>query len=204
MNKKDHWENVYQKKNVDEVSWYQAHPECSLRLIQSVKLKPTANIIDVGGGASKLVDYLLDEGYQNLFVLDISGQALKKAKERLGDRYRKVQWIESDVTEYYATKSYDLWHDRAVFHFLTNPEDRAKYLETMGRSLTASAYVVIATFALNGPEKCSGLPIERYNVASLKQTLGKNYQLLLSEEEIHQTPSGNPQQFVYCLFRKIS
>ncbi|EKD88008.1 MAG: putative methylase protein [uncultured bacterium] len=203
MDKKDHWEDVYQRKKVDEVSWYQTKPECSLRLIASAKLNFKACIIDVGGGASKLVDCLLDQGYLNLSVLDISGKALSTTKERLGPRSHGIKWIETDILNFHPEDKFDFWHDRAVFHFLTDPKEKTKYLEIMGNSLNANAYVLIASFGLEGPEKCSGLSVQRYDPALLQQTLGSNYTLLSSEKEIHLTPSGSRQQFVYCLFRKM-
>lgn len=204
MGKKDHWEDVYQRKKVDEVSWYQTQPECSLRLIDSVNLNPDAGIIDIGGGASKLVDCLLARGYTNVSVLDISGRALAVAKERLGCESDPVEWIEFDVLEFQPREKFNFWHDRAVFHFLTEPKEREKYLETMNGALNANAHVLIAVFGPEGPEKCSGLPVQRYSPELLQQTLGPDYALLSSEQENHTTPSGNQQQFVYCLFRKVA
>lgn len=202
MDKKDHWEDVYQRKKVDEVSWYQPRPECSLRLIASAKRDLKARIIDVGGGASRLVDCLLDQGYLNLSVLDISGNALAKTRERLGPRSHSVKWIESDIAAFHPEEKFDFWHDRAVFHFLTDPNEREKYLANMGGALNANAHVLIASFGLEGPEKCSGLPVQRYGPELLQQTLGSNYKLLSSEQEIHITPSRNQQQFIYCLFKR--
>lgn len=202
MDKKTHWEDVYQKKKVDEVSWYQPQPDTALRLIDSIKLDPTANIIDVGGGASTLVDCLLARGYLNVSVLDISGKALAVAKERLGGEADRVRWYESDILSFQPQQKFDLWHDRAVFHFLTDSNEREKYLETMHTALSANAHVLIATFGLGGPEKCSGLPVQRYDPELLQKTLGRGYTLISSDSEVHITPWGSPQQFVYCLFKK--
>lgn len=202
MDKKSHWEDVYSKKQPSEVSWHQARPDFSLRLMAAAKLDKAAPIIDVGGGASTLVDCLLDDGYQNLSVLDISKQALLHAKSRLGSRAKEIKWLESDVTQFQPTQTYQFWHDRAVFHFLTDAEDRKKYLQVLAASLDSKAYVMLATFALDGHEKCSGLPVQRYSVDSLQQTLGSDYELVQTDQETHLTPGGNPQRFVYCLFKK--
>ena len=204
MDKKAHWEEVYSKKQPGEVSWFQVHPDLSLRLIKAAKLDKTAPIIDVGGGASTLVDALLDEGYQNLSVLDISKEALAHAKRRLTARTENIKWFESDVTQFQPTQTYQFWHDRAVFHFLTDKDDRKRYLQVLAASLDKTGYAMIATFALNGPEKCSGLSVQRYSVESLQQTLGSDYQLILTDQETHLTPGGNQQRFVYCLFKKLS
>lgn len=204
MDKKSHWEDVYSKKQPSEVSWHQARPDFSLRLMAAAKLDKAAPIIDVGGGASTLVDCLLDDGYQNLSVLDISKQALLHAKSRLGSRAKEIKWLESDVTQFQPTQTYQFWHDRAVFHFLTDAEDRKKYLQVLAASLDSKAYVMLATFALDGHEKCSGLPVQRYSAQTLQQTLGNAYQLILTDQETHLTPGGNPQRFTYYLFKEKS
>lgn len=202
MDQKNHWENVYEKKQIDEVSWHQAHPKLSLQMIQKAKLPLEAVLIDIGAGASKLVDDLIELGYNDLSVLDISGKALEHAKQRLGDKSKNVQWIESDILKFNSQKTYSFWHDRAVFHFITNPEDRQQYLNTMNRSLSPASFVMIATFALDGPEKCSNLPVHRYSHESLQETLGCDYRLIAKDQEIHVTPAGKSQSFIYGLFRK--
>jgi hypothetical protein len=156
----------------------------------------------VGGGASKLVDELIDLGYKALTVLDISGEALKNAKPRLGKSARKATWVESDVTKFKPVESIRFWHDRAVFHFLTDAKDRGLYLAVLNRSVVKSGYVMIATFAMNGPEKCSGLPVQRYSHKSLQKTLGSNFKLIATDEETHATPWGTTQNFIYALFKK--
>jgi trans-aconitate methyltransferase len=203
MDKKAHWEDVYRKKKVDEVSWYQPQPGLSLHMIAAAKLDRDAAIIDVGGGASRLIDNLVIQGYTNLSVLDISGESLTCAKERVGPAGQNVQWIESDITVFNPSQKFHFWHDRAVFHFLTDPGERTRYLEVMNKSLASGAYVLIATFAPDGPEKCSGLPVQRYSHESLQQTLGPAYKIVAHEQETHSTPSGGQQKFIYALFRKI-
>lgn len=202
MDKKTHWEEIYTESKPDEVSWYQSSPELSLRMIEAARLSLSNPIIDVGGGACKLVDQLAALGYKNLTVLDISAKALDHAKTRLGKAAKKIQWVESDVTEFKPKSRYALWHDRAVFHFLTNQNDRARYLEALNRSLSPGGHVVIATFALNGPEQCSGLPVQRYSHELLEKTLGNDYQLISKDQESHLTPWGKKQQFIYALFRR--
>lgn len=202
MDRKIHWEDVYDKKNVDEVSWYQAHPELSLHMIKFAKLSLDDPIIDVGGGASKLVDHLIELGFRNISVLDISENALDKTRQRLGDKGKNIQWLASDILEFNPKTPYLFWHDRAVFHFLTDLKERQQYLETMKRAIFHSAYAMIATFALNGPEKCSGLPVQRYSYESLEQTLGSDYHLMTKEQETHTTPAGKQQSFTYGLFKR--
>jgi len=202
MDKKNHWEDVYEKKKIDEVSWYQTRPEVSLRMIREVRLPLDAPIIDVGGGASTLVDHLVDLGFKDLTVLDLSGKALERARQRLGDKAEDIRWIEADILEFNPKQTYAFWHDRAVFHFLMDQEDKRKYLHALDRALQPSAYAMIATFALDGPEKCSGLPVCRYSFESLHQALGFGYQLVLKDEERHKTPAGREQSFIYSLFRK--
>lgn len=204
MDKKNHWEGIYQTKKVDEVSWYQLRSEQTLRLIDSAKLDPKARIIDVGGGTSSLVDCLLERGYKNLSVLDVSEKALTTVKERLDRKTEVVEWIISDILDFQPHKKFDFWHDRAVFHFLTNPKEREKYLEVMSGALNIDAYVLISTFGPEGPEKCSGLPVQRYDSDSIQHTLGSGYQLLSTEQEIHLTPWGSHQQFVHCLFKRVT
>lgn len=202
MERKDHWEEVYRTKSADEVSWFQPSPTISLELIRGSGLPRDAALIDVGGGASRLVDALLDEGYSDLTVLDIAGSALARSRERLGSRAAAVEWLEADATTVALPKRYDLWHDRAVFHFLTSAEDRAAYLERLGRHLAPGGCVIVATFALDGPESCSGLPVQRYSQETLTQTLDSGLALEAVVPEVHTTPAGKTQSFVYCRFRR--
>ncbi len=199
---KNHWENVYQNKKPGEVSWFQPRLNQSLDLILQSRVNPEVFIIDVGGGASTLVDDLLDKGYTNLSVLDLSAAALEVSKKRLGSKVKEVDWIEGDITAVkLPEKHYNLWHDRAVFHFLTAPHDRKGYLENLNRSLKVGGHLILATFSLKGPERCSGLDIVRYSPETLQIELGRNYHLLNSLEESHKTPFGTTQEFIYCLFQ---
>lgn len=202
MQRKEHWENVYKTKATDAVSWYQQHPERSLRLIQETGVPLDASIIDIGGGASKLVDELLESVYTNLTVLDISAAALSAAQQRLGGKASSVKWIESDITEAtFPPRGFDIWHDRAVFHFLTSASDRKAYIEKMLHAVKPGGHVIIATFAEDGPEKCSGLPVVRYSAEALSDELGEQFKLIKHEKEEHHTPFGTVQSFGYCLFR---
>lgn len=201
MDRANHWENVYATKAVDAVSWYREHLDRSLGMIDATGLAPDASIIDVGGGASTLVDDLLARGYLNITVLDISVQALEKTKERLGDSAAKVEFIAADVTEAdLPQSSFDLWHDRAVFHFLTSPDDRRRYTKNLKRSLKPNGHLVIATFADDGPPKCSGLEVERYDLEKLVGTFGSGFELAEHWLEMHQTPFDTLQSFVYARF----
>ena len=201
---KEHWEHVYRTRQVDQVSWYQEHPESSLRLIRATGVPKTAKIIDVGGGASKLVDELLADGYPELVVLDLSATALEAAKKRLGDRASAVTWIEADVSRVdFPLFEYDVWHDRAVFHFLTSPEDRDAYVSAVLKTVKRGGHVIVATFADDGPDHCSGLPVMRYSADELHSEFGKSFALVAQEKEAHETPSGVVQQFLYCYCRKV-
>jgi 2-polyprenyl-3-methyl-5-hydroxy-6-metoxy-1,4-benzoquinol methylase len=205
MPSKEHWEQVYSTKAPDAVSWFQVHAELSLRLIHETGAGPDAAIIDVGGGASTLVDDLLAEGYQNVTVLDLSGAALAAAQTRLGEQAAAVQWIEADITQVeLPAQSYDVWHDRAVFHFLTEPEARAAYVRAVLRAVKPGGHVIVATFAADGPTQCSGLPVARYDADALHAEFGEPFALLKQEKEAHQTPFGTVQQFVYCYCRKVA
>lgn len=205
MQSKEHWEKVYSTKAVDEVSWFQEHAELSLKLIKNADIPRAASIIDVGGGASTLVDDLLANGYENITVLDLSAAALAKAKARLGDRATSVQWIEANVIEaVLPAQAYDVWHDRAVFHFLTTPDERHAYVQAVLRAVKPGGLVIVATFAEDGPTKCSGLPVMRYNADELHAEFGEPFLLLGHEKEAHRTPGGNEQKFVYCFCRKVA
>lgn len=202
---KEHWERVYATKQARQVSWYQPRAERSLRLIAQTGAPRGAAITDVGGGASTLVDDLLREGYTSLTVLDVSAAALAAARARLGEQARAVTWLEADVTQVdLPAAAYDIWHDRAVFHFLTEAPHRRAYVATLLRALRPGGHVVIATFAEDGPEKCSGLPVVRFSPAELKAALGDAFTLLQYEREEHHTPGGAAQRFVYCLFRRTA
>ncbi len=203
FNRKDHWEHVYSDKKSTEVSWHQQHPERSLELIKATGVDMSARIIDIGGGASTLIDFLLDAGYQNLTVLDISHAAIEQAKSRLGNRANKIKWLEYDITKFSPDKLFDVWHDRAVFHFLTDADDRSSYVQAMSAALKPGAHVIIATFDLNGPEKCSGLEVMRYSPEKMSAVLGDSFQLIETSTEEHKTPGGSSQSFVYCRFIRV-
>jgi SAM-dependent methyltransferase len=193
-----HWESVYRDKAVDEVSWFQQHAASSLRLIQD-SADTNAYIIDVGGGASVLVDGLLDAGYRHLTVLDLAESALEASRARLGERAKSVQWIAADITKAaLPTARYDVWHDRAVFHFLTNPADRARYVAQVLKSVKPGGRVIVAAFSPGGPLQCSGLDVVRYAPDALHAEFGAPFQLIKHETEIHHTPAGKEQEFVYC------
>lgn len=204
MQSKDHWEKVYTTKAVNEVSWFQEHAELSLKLIRDAGTPLTASIIDVGGGASVLVDDLLADGYEDVTVLDISGAALATAKARLGGRAGGVKWLEANVLEAdFPAHAYDVWHDRAVFHFLTTEEERHAYVQAVLRSVKPGGLVIVATFAEDGPAKCSGLAVMRYDAKELHAEFGEPFLLLGHEKESHHTPGGMEQKFVYCFCRKV-
>lgn len=198
MERKTHWEDAYRTHAADEAGWYQAHPTMSLNLIEATGVLKSGKLIDVGGGDSTLVDHLLDWGFEHITVLDISSAALERAKARLGDRAYLVTWIEEDVTHFRSSEIYDVWHDRAVFHFLTNAEDRSRYVGAMNRAVSAQGHLIIATFAYEAPPTCSGLPVVRYSPQFLALALGNNFELVESLEELHHTPGGNKQPFIYC------
>lgn len=205
MKEKEHWENVYTTKKSNEVSWFQEHAHRSLKIIQTANIAKTNTIIDVGGGASTLVDDLLDRGYENLTVLDLSRAALATAKSRLGRRATQIKWVEADILEAdLPAQNYDVWHDRAVFHFLTTIEARSAYVEKVFKAVKPGGLVIVATFAEDGPTKCSGLPVMRYNAQELHAEFGAAFQLLGQEKESHITPGGAEQKFVYCLCRRIA
>lgn len=201
--RRGHWEHVFEEKNEAEVSWYQERPATSLDFIARTGARPNAKIVDVGGGASRLVDGLLDAGYQDVAVLDIAAAALTTARERLAERADRVQWIVSDVTQWQPEATFDVWHDRAVFHFMVRPEDRDAYLRTMRRALKPGGHTIIASFASNGPEKCSGLPVQRYEPETLAKVLGDDFRRAESMHEEHVTPAGKVQAFQYTLFERI-
>jgi 2-polyprenyl-3-methyl-5-hydroxy-6-metoxy-1,4-benzoquinol methylase len=195
-----HWDSVYQTKASDAVSWYRPHLERSIDLIGRVAPNLSASIIDVGGGESTLVDDLLVKGYRNISVLDISPTAIAVARKRVGALARHVTWLVADVTQaVLPSRSYDVWHDRAVFHFLTAQDDRSAYVQRVAGSMKRGGHVIVATFGPEGPAKCSGLDVVRYDAESLHAEFGRHFRLIESATELHQTPSGTTQQFLYCL-----
>lgn len=199
LQRKKHWEIVYETKNQDEVSWTQEIPKTSLAFIHSFGLDKSAKIIDIGGGDSKLVDHLLDQGFQNITVLDISEKALEKAKIRMGEKATKVNWIVSDILDFEPTETYDVWHDRAAFHFLTTEEEIEKYKSIVNKSV--AGFLIIGTFSENGPLKCSGLEISQYSEEKLTSTFEENFDKIHSVLEDHETPFGTTQNFLFCSFK---
>jgi SAM-dependent methyltransferase len=199
----DHWENVYQSKRFDAVSWYAPHLSESLRLIEQLCPDKTAAVVDIGGGESTLVDDLLQRHHLDISVLDISATAIEFTKQRLGSKADQVSWHVGDITQYdFAPKQFDLWHDRAVFHFLTDPSARRNYVELVRRSVKPGGYVLMATFGPNGPLQCSGLDVVRYTDDQLHHEFGAGFELLGSELDQHNTPMGTSQQFLYCWCRR--
>lgn len=203
MHAKEHWQKVYSSKATNTVSWFQEHAEVSLQLIRETGVAPDAAIVDIGGGASVLVDDLLAAGFENLTVLDLSAAALRAAQDRLGSkRAQLVRWIEADITQAdLPAWSYEVWHDRAVFHFLTGPEDRAAYVRLVSRAVKPGGHVIVATFAEDGPTQCSGLPVMRYGAEQLHGEFGPAFTLVEHRKEVHRTPFGTDQRFVYCYCR---
>lgn len=203
MDPKTHWETIYRTKDVHEVSWFQSQARRSLDLITRICPDRYAPIIDVGAGASVLVDNLFAAGYRDLSVLDVSGAALEISRERLGTDSAKVNWMLADVLRAQLDEgAYAVWHDRAVFHFLTEAADRAAYVEQVRRAVRPGGHVLVATFAEDGPEYCSGLPVVRYSAEGLHSEFGGDFQLIRSEHEDHRTPGGAEQSFLYCLCRR--
>ena len=198
--RKDHWNNVYSKKQPHEVSWTQEIPETSLDFIHSFKLEKSAKIIDIGGGDGKLVDYLLEEGFEDVSVLDISEKAIERARHRLGERASKVNWIVSDVTDFQPTLQYDCWHDRATFHFLTSKRDLNRYLSVAKQAV--NSYMIIGTFSDKGPKKCSMLDVHQYTEEELQQQLKKGFDKIKCKTEDHKTPFGTIQNFLFCSFKR--
>jgi len=197
---KEHWEKVYQSKQPSEVSWTQEVPKTSLELIHSFNLPKTARIIDIGGGDSKLVDHLLQEGFSDITVLDISANAIERAKKRLGGKSQRVSWLVSDITEFKPSTKFDLWHDRATFHFLISREQVSTYIDIARRSVTG--YLIIGTFSETGPKKCSGLDIKQYSEESLESELRDGFEKIHCLTEDHITPFNTIQNFLFCSFRR--
>jgi SAM-dependent methyltransferase len=202
MNSQSHWEDTYRSRAADEVSWYQATPVLSLELIEAAGLSRQASIIDVGGGVATLLDELLDRGYEHLALVDVAESAVTAVRDRLGDRGRDVEWFVADITEWDPPHRWDLWHDRAVFHFQVDSASRQGYLNALERGVAPGGWAMIATFDPEGPERCSGLPVCRYSADELASVLGSGWVLRETRSEVHETPAGKPQSFVFSLFAR--
>ncbi len=201
-NQKSHWETVYTTKGENEVSWFQEDPAPSLELIGLARPTPETAIVDIGGGASRLVDLLITRGFKQVTVLDISQAALDAAKARLGERASQAEWVVADVTKWQPARTFEIWHDRAAFHFLTDPADRSAYVARLRQAVRPGGHVIIGTFAIDGPEKCSGLPVKRYDAAGLMTELGEGFELVDSRLHDHSTPWSSTQRFQFCVFRR--
>jgi 2-polyprenyl-3-methyl-5-hydroxy-6-metoxy-1,4-benzoquinol methylase len=197
-----HWQNVYQTTGERDVSWFQENPEISIGLIRATGADAAASIVDIGGGASRLADALLDEGYRSITVLDLSEKALATSRARLGARAEQVNWIVADVTKWQPSGTFDVWHDRAAFHFLTEPQDRQAYGECVRKAVNPGGHVIIGTFALDGPERCSGLPVVRHDETSIREMLGPVFKLAERRRHEHMTPGGAIQKFQFSRFRR--
>jgi trans-aconitate methyltransferase len=202
LSRRNHWENVYATKGENQVSWFQEAPEPSLALIELAGAIRSSAIIDIGGGASRLVDCLVSQGYEDVTVLDLSAAALASARSRIGDEANRVTWIAADVTAWEPSRTYDVWHDRAAFHFLTDPKDQMAYVARLRRALRPGGHAIIGTFAPDGPERCSGLIVSRYDANSLAATLGSGFELIDTRRHEHATPWGAMQKFQFSTFRR--
>ncbi len=203
FDRKKHWETIYQTKELKDVSWFQPTPETSLSFLKQFNIPTTAKIIDIGGGDSFLVDNLLDLGYQDITVLDISAAALDKAKQRLGDRADKIKWIVADAATFRPTEKYDFWHDRAAFHFLTQEQEIENYLDTVQKSIQQTGVLVIGTFSEQGPKKCSGIEIKQYSETTMTDRLTRFFEKIKCITVDHKTPLDTIQNFIFCSFRKL-
>lgn len=205
MNDAEHWDQIYSSRSSSKVGWYRPHLDTPLSWIESLNLEPNEAILDVGGGASTLVDDLLKSGHKNLTVLDLSRRAIQLTQDRLGNVASAVTWLQGDVTEIeLPVEYYRVWHDRAVFHFLLEPQARQKYKQALLRTLEVEGYFIIGAFAPDAPPQCSGLPVQRYNSRLLEETLGKEFTLKRHQYEMHTTPGGVGQSYVYCLFQRVA
>ena len=202
LSRQHHWEKVYTTKGESEVSWFQETPALSLELIELVGARQNSAIIDIGGGASRLVDNLVSRGYEDVTVLDLSAAALASARSRIGDQADRVTWLTVDVTIWEPSRTFDVWHDRAAFHFLTEPNDQTAYVARLRRALRVGGHAIIATFAPDGPERCSGLPVSRYDANSLGAKLGDGFDLIDARGHDHTTPWGSLQKFQFSSFRR--
>ena len=203
LGRQAHWENVYTTKDEKAVSWFQEKPDISVDLIRAPGVDPSASIIDIGGGASRLVDALIGEGFKAVTVLDLSQKALATSKARLGARGAHVQWVVADITTWEPSQTYDVWHDRAALHFLIDPKDRAAYAERVIKAVRPGGHVIIGTFAPDGPERCSGLPVVRHDARTLGELLGPSFALVENRRHDHETPAGVIQNFQFSRFRRI-
>jgi ubiquinone/menaquinone biosynthesis C-methylase UbiE len=203
MEKAEYWDDIYKKKDEMHQSWFQEKPEKSLEMIDELALPKSSKIVDIGGGESRLVDFLLERGFKNISILDISQESLDTAKHRLGVKSEGIKFLNSDVTIFNPAEKYDLWHDRATFHFLTQIEDIEKYLKIAHEALNVGGSLIVSTFSTTGPDKCSGLTISKYSQDDLKRVFGKYFQNTKCFENTHTTPWGANQDFVYCSFKKI-
>ena len=203
FDRRKHWGDVYQEKSPSEVSWYQKEPKLSLELIRSTNVVSNEAIIDVGGGTSVLVDNLGKEYYTNLTVLDISENAIASAKKRLGNSSKSIEWIVSDITQFDTAQKFSLWHDRALFHFLTDQSDRQIYVKALKNAIRPEGHLIIATFAIGGPKKCSGLEIVQYDSEKMIAELGDNFKLIEERKEVHITPANKEQEFIFFRFLKV-
>jgi len=199
-----HWDHVYRTRSPEEVSWYEPVPETSLNRIRAALADGATSVIDVGGGAARLVDHLVRMPWSRIAVLDVVGTSLDVARRRLGDLQERVEWIEADVTNVHDIGRFDVWHDRAVFHFLTDPVDRASYVALCARTVPPGGIAIVATFAHDGPESCSGLPVQRYRADQLAEQCGPGFELIDSERHVHTTPRGVQQAFLYASFRRVA
>jgi ubiquinone/menaquinone biosynthesis C-methylase UbiE len=202
IDRKQHWENIYQTKELKDVSWYQPTPETSLEFIANLKIAKDAKIIDVGGGDSFLAEFLLDLGYTDISVLDISANAIERAKERMGESAQKVKWIVSDVTQFNPTEKYDLWHDRAAFHFLRSENDIESYLKILNQSIAENGQLIIGTFSEDGPLKCSGIEIKQYSEESMVNQFKTHFEKIACIQVVHPTPFDTTQNFTFCSFKR--
>ena len=204
LDRKKHWENIYQTKSLDEVSWYQPTPSTSLDFLKQFNISKSAKIMDIGGGDSFLVDHLLNLGYTDITVLDISESSLNRAKQRLGDNATRVKWIVADAAAFKPTEQYDFWHDRAAFHFLTKEQEITNYIKTIQKSIKPSGILVIGTFSENGPKKCSGIDIKQYSEKSMTKQLNAFFEKIKCISVDHQTPFDTIQNFIFCSFKKLT
>lgn len=202
FDRKNHWENIYETKDLTTVSWYQPIPQISLDLIVGSNIPKSAKIVDVGGGDAYLADFLLEMGYQDITVLDISEKAIERAKKRLGEKSAMVKWLVADAANFESDEKFDLWHDRAVFHFFTDKKEIERYSENANRLLVENGKMIVGTFSENGPTKCSGIEIMQHSEASLSQAFEKHFKKNMCFTEDHITPSGGIQNFIFCTFTK--
>jgi len=201
---KQHWEEIFQNKTDQQKSWYQSYPSTSIKLIEELSLHKNAAIIDVGGGDGRLVDSLLEKDYTNITVLDISSVAIENAKKRLGDNAKKVKWVVSDILDFHGNKQFDLWHDRAAFHFITTDKEIEKYVGVCENHIVSRGYLILGTFSEKGPQKCSGLDIKQYSQDSMSVRFEEKFERIICMEEDHTTPSGINQNFLFCIFKKLN